>query len=73
MCTSWKLQRDMAEMTQAEAARVAGISVHRYGQIERGVIKLNPKSEEYDRLARAMPIKRMGAQRAGDGCTEATA
>ena len=73
MCTSWKLQRDLAEMTQAEAARAAGMSVHRYGQIERGVIKLDPKSEEYDRLARAMPVKRMGARRAGDDPAEAIA
>jgi transcriptional regulator with XRE-family HTH domain len=62
MCTSWKLQRLMAELTQKQAARATGISVRRYSQIERGIIKLNPKSEEYDRLARAMPIKRINAQ-----------
>jgi len=61
MCTSWKLQRAMAEMTQKQAARAAGISVRRYSRIERGIIKLDAKSEEYDRLARAMPIKRMDA------------
>ena len=64
MCTSWKLQRIMAELTQKEAARAAGMSVRRLSRIEQGVIKLRPDSEEYDRLARAMPVSRKGPQSA---------
>ncbi len=55
MFSSWKLQRMIAELTQKEAARRAGMSVRRLSLIERGEIKLRPGSEEYERLARAMP------------------
>jgi transcriptional regulator with XRE-family HTH domain len=55
MCTSWKLQRLIAELTQKEAARRARMSVRRLSLIERGEIKIIPGSDEYERLAGAMP------------------
>lgn len=58
MATSWKVQRIIAEMTQPEAAKAAGISLHRYRAIERGDIELDPSSEEYARLAVSMPFRR---------------
>jgi len=56
MLTSWKFQRLLAELTQAQVARRAGICLGRLSQIERGIRK--PSYDEAERLARAMPVRR---------------
>ncbi len=55
MLTSWKFQRLLAELTQAEVARRARISLGRLSRIERGILK--PGDKEAERLARAMPVR----------------
>jgi transcriptional regulator with XRE-family HTH domain len=61
VCTSWKVQRVMAELTQRQAAGRARMSVRRLSRIERGIDK--PKDDEAERLARAMPVQRLATVR----------
>ena len=60
MCTSWKVQRIMAELTQSAVARRARLSVHRLRRIEQGIDK--PKEDEAERLALAMPFRALRPQ-----------
>ena len=48
MLTSWRLQRIIEGLTQAEVARAARITVGRLSLIERGLLR--PTREESDRL-----------------------